>query len=80
VLIGPLITPAALRVSMISSGALRGPVADDLVQLVLVAAARDVVDEPVVGGELGLPIAAHNRRKTVSWLAAITTQLPSALR
>ena len=28
----------------------------------------------------GWPIAAHSRRNTVSWLAAITTQLPSALR
>ncbi len=44
---------------MISAGlALRGPVADDLVQLVLIAAARHVVGEPVVGGQLGL---AHRR-------------------
>ena len=28
----------------------------------------------------GWPIAAHSRRNTVSWLAAITTQLPSAVR
>ena len=66
---------------MMSSGLAFGcPVADDLVQLVLITPARNVIGEAVVGGQFGRPIAAHNRRNTVSWFAAITTQLPSALR
>ena len=55
VLIGPLITPASDSVAMMSSGLSFGrPVADDLVQLVLVAPARNVIGEPVVGGQFGL--------------------------
>ncbi len=60
VLIGPLITPASRqRGDDVGGLPLGGPVADDLVQLVLIAAAGNVIGEPVVGGQLRL---AHRAR------------------
>ena len=55
VLMGPLITPAAPSVAMMSAGCRSAAHAPMIcVDLVLMAPAGDVVDEAVVGGQLGL--------------------------
>ena len=77
VLIGPEMTPAADNVDDLRTVRGRCPVADDLVQLVLIAAARNVIDEPLVGREFRLAHRGAQPAEHRVLVGGVTTQLPS---